>query len=475
MKKILLYQLGILPVLFVMWYFVFPDYLWWLEANSFYVSIPDFFSIQHSFPSDADTLVVGYLSQFYRWRIWGALIQSLFPVIILYASDVILYRIVKSKHVLWMAFIPACLFWAFQYGQASLHYSVLWSFVFVLAALCVYLASLLPQWKFSGRKRDVKPLVAFLLPAALVIGTFCIVYAQDENHIKEESYRLEHLAIQHKWDDVLKIATPSKTKQDLNSLRYALLALSEKGQLADLLFSYTVPGPDCFYFERNRIPFCCYFNSLFFDCLGIRNEAIHQAFEEGIQAENGMNFRCFRNLIDWNIRAGNHAVAKKYMKIMEYTTCHKNWLKTRYSMLGAFPQTEQKEDVDAFFIGAYPFVSDMARIVDRDKENIKAVHYVLCALMINKDVDVFMQVFSRSYSRLKKEALPRHYEEVILLLSQQNPAILQQYPVSGQRVHEFKEFCSLMQQGGLSEQLLSRKYGATFWYYFKYGKAPAKA
>lgn len=43
MKKIFLFHLLLVcPVIFLIWYIVFPNYLWLLEGNSFFSFTPDF-------------------------------------------------------------------------------------------------------------------------------------------------------------------------------------------------------------------------------------------------------------------------------------------------------------------------------------------------------------------------------------------------------------------------------------------------
>lgn len=66
MKKIFLFHLLLVcPVIFLIWYIVFPNYLWLLEGNSFFSFTPDFAGIQLSLPSDWAQYVGAYLLQFF--------------------------------------------------------------------------------------------------------------------------------------------------------------------------------------------------------------------------------------------------------------------------------------------------------------------------------------------------------------------------------------------------------------------------
>lgn len=78
MKKIFLFHLLLVcPVIFLIWYIVFPNYLWLLEGNSFFSFTPDFAGIQLSLPSDWAQYVGAYLLQFFRFRTSGALVLCL--------------------------------------------------------------------------------------------------------------------------------------------------------------------------------------------------------------------------------------------------------------------------------------------------------------------------------------------------------------------------------------------------------------
>ena len=68
MKKIFLFHLLLVcPVIFLIWYIVFPNYLWLLEGNSFFSFTPDFAGIQLSLPSDWAQYVGAYLVQVELW------------------------------------------------------------------------------------------------------------------------------------------------------------------------------------------------------------------------------------------------------------------------------------------------------------------------------------------------------------------------------------------------------------------------
>lgn len=468
MKKILLSQLVLLSVVYLTWYFLYPEHIWWTEANAFFAWTPDYFTLGHTLPKDLPAVVAAYIAQFYKWKIWGALIQTAFTGIVLYASDLIVYRITREKNALWLAFIPASLFWYFQIGESTLVYSVCWSAAFLAAAGASLLIPRKARRNVSGIFCFRKAAYSYVLPAAIFGAVFYSGYlARGESREQERVYEAEHLAILHKWELIEKKITPERIGQNLHILNILFLALNETGRLPEKLFCYPLSTSNNFFFERNTNPACCRFNSLLYDCLGVDNEAIHQIFQASIQSDNGMTFHGLRMLTDWNLKSRNFPLAEKYMEILRHTTCHGNWLKSREALLASLKNSrENKKEPTPFFIGAHPFLSDMARLVDQDPENEKAAHYLLCGLLVGKDLEKFRQVFAVCYPNIRKETLQRHYEEALVMLSDSYPDILTKYPIRKERIKEYKDFSK--QQGSLSELSLRSTYGNTFWYYARF-------
>lgn len=470
MKKILIPQLLLLPVVYLSWYLLYPEHIQWTEARTFFAWTPDYFTLEHSLPGDLPAIAAAFIAQFYKWRMWGSLIQTGFTLTVLLSADLILYRLTKEKNALWMAFIPACLFWYFQIGQDSLVYSVAWSTASILAAGASLLIPRTVRWNVSRITCFRKPVYGYLFAVLIPGSTFYFGYFAHAAHRQQEmAYQAEHWAIAHKWEQIEKEITPERIGRDLHTLNILLLALSETGQLPEKLFHYPLSASDNFCFERNSNPACCRFNSLFFDCLGIPNEAIHQTFQASIQSEKGMTFLGLRLLTDWYLKTRNFPVAEKYMEILGYSTCHSKWLDSRKRLLSSLKNSKETlKTENPFFIGARSFLTDMARLVDLDPQNEKAFHYLLCSLLISKDLDKFGQIFPSYYQNTQKKVLPRHYEEALVMLSSAYPEFLSKYPVRKECIGAYKDFCKLAGEGSLSELMLRNKYGNTLWYYVRF-------
>ena len=468
MKKILIYQLLLLcSVCFLVWYFVFPHYLWFLEGNSFFSTIPDFVGIQLSLPADWAEYAGAYLLQFYSYRVIGAIMQVLFVVVILLTSDWIVFRLFRNKGLLWLSFIPVACFISGQFDDTTLVRSMWWVADSALLALIVWAITIKRKMEPKGlRKFFCSPFFTYIIPCLLLAPVIYSMATKEMNRVAERTHYLDYLTERRKWDTLLQEISPEDARRSLTDQQRALLALSEQGVLPDRVFEYGIADPSNFYYERQDYAFCRNFNSQFFLALGFDNEVIHHSFQAGIHAPYGMNFRTMRTVIDAWLRLGNYSLAEKWLNVMQHTTCHGTWTKQRmdYLQLARSAKRKGSEKNEPFFIGAHPFLSEMARVLDADPNDRKALDYLLCGLLVKRDLGKFYQVFDRFYT--SPVSLPRYYEEALLLLATQHPEVIQKHPVSAKKGEEFKEFYTLMNGGQLNQQLLEMKYRDSFWFHY---------
>ena len=431
MKKIFLFHLLLVcPVIFLIWYIVFPNYLWLLEGNSFFSFTPDFAGIQLSLPSDWAQYVGAYLLQFFRFRTSGALVQMLFVLIVLLSADCIIARLTRNKGLLWLSFIPVIWFMSGQFADVLLVRSMWWCSISAVLTLLVWLLTIRRKAPVAWGERYFfsSPFFTYIVPC-LLLGFIVYREVTDEKQKETEFIsRIDHLAENRNWDAILQNVTPEMTKKNSSLLRWTLLALSEKGQA-------------------------------------------------GILSPYGNSFRSMRAIVDACVHQGRNRMLAKYVEVMKHTSCHTK----QAQLLGEYLASAGVEDkinsgknTSPFFIGAHPFLSDMARMVDRYPENRKAVDYLLCGLLISKDVDKFYKVFSLLYKPFSVK-LPRYYEEALLVLATQHPDILRRYPVGQEVVKDFNSFHALLKGGTMNQKMLEINYRDSFWLFYYCMKAVKKS
>ncbi len=241
----------------------------------------------------------------------------------------------------------------------------------------------------------------------LIIIGIVVMSFDSSSRNKEYMAKIYSYAGIGQWGDIIEDIPMDKAHDNPLLFRYLLLAYSETGQLPDRLPEVVPLNTESFYFNPANKPEEKEFNSLFYEAIGIYNEAIHQTFERAIQSDNGMTFRSLRMLIDLNLKAGNVKIVEKYMEILRHSTCLGSWIQKREALL-AYLKTHPVQQPDRTavptFIGSQPFVTEMGHLVNQDAQNLKKIDYLLCGLMLQNDKNRFKTVYDAvQYEKIRPQ------------------------------------------------------------------------
>ena len=282
-----------------------------------------------------------------------------------------------------------------------------------LIALGVALIFLL-LWMLLRKAHKVTGLVF----AVLLVAGVWILGTNKEIRVNERWAKLEYMAQRQKWDKVLSIATPERTKEDRRLLPYALLALSEKGELGNRMFSYPIEGVGDFVFSDWHSRESGFFNSLFYESLGSLNEAVHQTFQSATYLPHGASFGMLRRLVLLFRKQGNDVLADKYASILNQSTLHHYSIDVRAKSsrecppesLGAAKSLSGKASVvthDVFF--------NVGQLLAEGHFTQANVDRFLCMALANRDLKLFYRALLL-YADIKRP-LPTYYQEALLLLA----------------------------------------------------------
>lgn len=468
MKKIVLRQsLLLLPLVYLFWLLVYPNTLRWMEAMSFFSTLPDFAQLQVRYFSSYPDYAGAFLLQFYRWSVVGAMFQALFAWIVMISADVVICRLTSRREWMWLSFVAVGALLAFQ-AQFTMLGNTL---IIVLASLVVAFV----VWLFTSKKGEISdakltPLNQYILPLVLMLAGCVVSVCSKENMVRERIYRVEFLAEQGKWDKILDIVTPEVAAKDPVRKRYALLALLEKGQLSNKMFNYGITSSDDFYFPHSVDHIGLSFNGYFNTILSADNEALHSWFQLNSICRFGYSARAMRGIVDTAIRQGDVDVAEKYIRILLSSTCHGNWVKSRIKALAALRYEPKKietldSDIWSVWHGENPVVVETIGLLEADPMNKKLSDVLCCGLLAARQLPIFINMFgytlSNAYNGVKY--LPVHYEEALLLYSRQDPSILQRFPISQFKQSEFNRFVQLMDSGNVAQA--REMFKGTYWAY----------
>lgn len=467
MKKFLSASVAIFAILWSVWFFAFRHYLIWLEGYSFFSALPDFFSQYMNAKEGLPGYVGAFLHQFYAMPAAGAAIQAAMAVLPALCLAVAVMRLFKEpEKVLWIAFLPIPVVVYRQFWDLNMYYTVIFSLVSVAFMFAVLLAT-------SFRKPQIQlPKILgtrFMTLAVAVICTVLSLYfllAADANNRKHEEYaRLEYLGENHKWNDILKSVTPKDASADELKRAYALLALSETGNLAEWAFRYGLDSQNNFVFPDKVDPLYLNFNSLFYQCNAMHNGVIQQSYQQGIQSVTGVSFSTVRRLADTYLALKDYALAKKYIDILAHSTCHRKWVKKRLPQLEAIRTMVPAYEYDANQSNIANFIHTISSMVDMNRDNRKYADLLFCALLSEEEGEMFKSMFRNLavYQYPSGKDLPRLYEEALILIAMTEPEVLNGFTISVDTQQRFSDYVGLMNAGRGTQAL--RKHADTYWAY----------
>lgn len=261
--------------------------------------------------------------------------------------------------------------------------------------------------------------------SALCFTAFAAIMLTDKDLLfGERTNKLSLLADQKDWEGIISEVPYDEAVKSKIITDYVLLAMSATDNLPQLLFSYPISSPEDFLFRHDKRTFYTNFNRQFYDNIGIWDEAFHQAFEYGVTQRENECFRSLRFKIDYALNSGDLGVARSYLELLQKSICNDDFVKGRMRRLVALEGKSNRTKLPPYrsdtFVGAYPMPSELFRLFERNVNSKKLLDYVLCSLLLNKEVEKFGIILSR-FNLYKNSEMPRAYAEALAALASRDP------------------------------------------------------
>lgn len=140
------------------------------------------------------------------------------------------------------------------------------------------------------------------------------------------------------------------------------------------------------------------------------------------------------------------------------TIYSQKWTDSLYVHLGGKPGKTIKRAKDFFRL-----------LSVRPSATSSVKDYLLCAYLLDGDLDVFVRVLPLYYPI--NEHLPRYYKEALVLYGRMhiNPAIVFHDPVTEENLNDFQDLESKYKTEIERENNCRTMYGTTYWWYYFYG------
>lgn len=333
---------------------------------------------------------------------------------------------------------------------------------FSIGILCAYIviaaATLLPS------KIGNHSFVGLIISPLSIAGFAMAMMLYDDLRFAERTSKISTLADQKEWEEIIAELPMEDAMQSRIFTSYLLLAMSATENLPQILFATPVNSPELLMFRHNTKPFYANFNRQFYENIGIWNEAFHQAFEYGVPQRENECFKALRFKTDYAINSGNFGIADHYLNLLAQSSNNGNFVNGRRARLESKKREPQKPlpYMSDTFTGAYPMASEMFRLYERNLKSKKLLDYVLCSLLLNKEVDKFGIVLSR-FNLYKGQELPRSYAEAIAVLAARD--------TSAHRIADYdhgidKFFIDFKNRADQHQDV--SEYAPTYWYYLYY-------
>lgn len=277
---------------------------------------------------------------------------------------------------------------------------------------CIY--AVLPSFS----KKWVPGLVSMgmvLLGAGLIRMSF--------NQVKYDLIEYDFLVRTERWSDVLAKAKECDTKTPM-TVAAVNLALSQKGLLADRIFEYYQNGSEGLIPTFNRDMSSPVMTAEIFFKMGMVNDAHRYMYEAQEAIPNyRKSGRFSKRIVQCEIVNGQYEVAAKYLRMFQHTLFYKKWADETLELIQN-PQSLDKHPLYGWLrqirFGGEDFLfSDMEMdqmfglLFVGNKKNRMAYEYLICYVLLQRDLDKFMKYYSLG-QYVGYKSIPRAFQEVLI-------------------------------------------------------------
>ena len=345
-----------------------------------------------------------------------------------------------------------------------------WGFLFLLLLLCRFMRD---RKQIRGKLKYIESSFQLLL----VVISFQLGMGKFVNRSSDFYKELDYYMRTEQWDRIIKRCSGNiKNYMYMCSLN---LALSEKGSLSERMFSFSQQGVRGVFLPWNKSLQSSVLLSDIYFSMGHIALAQRMAFEANEIIPDPGGPRMLKRLIQTNLIFGAYPVAEKYIDLLEQTKYYKNWARSHRrflwndeavendSLLGLKRKCIPKEN---FISELRDVVYDLEYIAVHNPANQASIQYAGAFYLLSKEILLFKAFVEKYYGTDVLPALPKSYQEAIIILSEQDPACLEQYAISEPVILRYQELRRLIganrQNDAALPGLLKKSFGDTYWYYY---------
>ncbi len=290
--------------------------------------------------------------------------------------------------------------------------------------------------------------------------------------------KLDYFARTEQWDKTIE-----ECKGKLTNFLYMChlnMALANKGELSDKMFNFDQRGPQGLLVQWNKSEnISCMLSDIYFT-MGATASSQEMAFEGYVSALEDGNPRMLKRLVQTNLIYGTYPIAEKYISILEKTYAYRDWAESQRKylyndqavesdpVLGTRRRMLPDRNSLAMIDG---LTGDLELFLEKGPANSAALQYLGAMYLLAKNLEGFKVLIEKYYGTEFLPALPVHFQEAVIVMSEKEPDYWKRFNISETIVARFADYKKQVlanRNNSALAGLLNRSYGNTYWFYFMF-------
>lgn len=338
--------------------------------------------------------------------------------------------------------------------------------------------TILPIFALAWKKgiSPVSPWKTLLLSLVLAVGGVFALVKPAVNMKAECVMAYDFMARMQQWNRIQQAAVSTPPNNAL-STTVLNLALAKSGRLGEQMFEYQQKGTMGLLppFESDAMSPLA--TSEVYYHIGMINTAQRYTFEaqEAI-LDYQKSARCYKRLAETNLINGNYPVARKYLVTLQKTLFYSDWADQTLRLLGNEEAIDNHLEYgllrrncisyDSFY-NENDYIGMLQQLYLSNKSNRLGFEYLLAACLLNKDLDMFVNVLGTN-DVIAYDDMPTYFQQAFALWWSINKSKSGQNPpgVSPDITIGLKNFVKDAQKHQNNREWMRNHYGTTYWYYY---------
>jgi hypothetical protein len=438
-------------------------------------------------------------------KYWGALSAVAAVAVYHFCGPLYMYSFCAAELVLAIIHKIKFLDWVWSLAVAAFYPALMYRFVMPLTPAQVFYSpvgprTILEQYQppiamfyllvptailvlhLLRNKTFVRPTMGYALTLVVMIGIIIVAYRTYDNRRERFSAKMMFKAELSEWQYIIDNAK-SFEEYDRNTNFFYDLAVAMTGQMSQKLFDYPqLLGNEGLLIEEPMVGGVCYPTSTMYFNIGQIPQSLHYAYESIIYYKHSPYV--LRRIIDCLIIANRYDEAEIFLKQLERNMLAHRFVRSRRRFIAGlgtrllpqeFVDGKRNLAVKEDYIMSPPYRNFEALFL-ANKNNQQALDYLLCYLLLAKDLENFFNVLESS--NYDPKHLPKHYQEAVAIYKAtvQHPrkyaAEVSIDPMISRRFVEFGTICN--RNGASAYKTVKQSFADTYWIYYTFENPMSK-